>query len=100
MAIARLSLAALGSLGPDGRIDRVHLVPGAAFPTFKRNTPVEDLLLGKQPDEALFIAAGQAMAHQFTLVSGSRWSAEWKIQAIAAITERALRQIFGGINEN
>jgi hypothetical protein len=40
------------------------------------------------------------MARQFGLVSGNRWSAEWKIKAIAAITERALRQIFGGTDEN
>jgi len=100
MAIARLSLAALGSLGSDGRISRVHLVPGAAFPRFMRITPVEDLLIGKQPEEALFAAAGQAMADQFNQVSGNRWSAEWKLKAMAAITERALRQVFGGMNEN
>jgi len=100
MAIARLSLAGLGSTGSDGKINRVHLVPGASFPQFRRITIVEDLLLGKYPDENLFVAAGKAMANQFNLVSGNRWSAEWKIKAIAAITERALRQIFGGNNEN
>jgi len=100
MSIARLSLAALGSTGSDGKINNVRLVAGSAFPTFKRTQRVEDLLLGKTPDEKLFVAAGKEMANEFIRISGNRWSADWKIKAISAITERALSQVFGGSNEN
>jgi carbon-monoxide dehydrogenase medium subunit/xanthine dehydrogenase FAD-binding subunit len=100
MSIARLSMAALGSTGSDGKINEVRLVAGAAFPTFKRTQRVEDLLLGKTPDKNLFVAAGKEMADEFIRVSGSRWSTEWKVKAIAAITERALSQVFGGSNES
>jgi xanthine dehydrogenase FAD-binding subunit len=100
MSIARLSLAALGSTGSDGKINGVHLVAGSAFPTFNRIKCVEDLLIGQTPGKNLFVAAGKEMANEYVRVSGNRWSTEWKIKAIAAITERALGQIFGGSNDN
>jgi CO/xanthine dehydrogenase FAD-binding subunit len=100
MSIARLSMAALGSTGSDGKINEVRLVAGAAFPTFERIQRVEELLLGKTPDKNLYIFAGKEMADEFVRVSGSRWSTEWKVKAIAAITERALSHVFGGSNEN
>ena len=100
MSIARLSMAALGKVGTDGKIEEVRLVPGAAFAQFQRKTEVEAILLGKKPTESLFCEAGQSMAKLYEDASGKRWSAEWKGKAIAAITERALRQVFGGQNEN
>jgi CO/xanthine dehydrogenase FAD-binding subunit len=100
MSIARLSMAALGATGSDGKINDIRLVAGAAFPTFKRIHRVEELLLGKIPEDNIFITAGEEMAKEFIRVSGSRWSTEWKIKAIAAITQRALSQVFGGSNEN
>ena len=53
MSIARLSLAVMGSTGSDGKINEVRLVPGSAFPTFKRIQHVEELLTGKKPDKEL-----------------------------------------------
>ena len=100
MSIARLSMAALGSLDSAGKIENIRLVPGAAFAQFQRMTLVEELLLGQTPTERLFSAAGQAVAQFYESASGKRWSAEWKGKAIAAITERALRQVFGGLYEN
>lgn len=95
MAIARLSLAALGARGADGRITLARLVPGAAFATFRRARAVEEMLVGQPPSEELFIAAGRRMAELFMAESGRRWSAEWKEKALAALTERALRQVVG-----
>jgi CO/xanthine dehydrogenase FAD-binding subunit len=100
MSIARLSMAALGWLDDDGKIAALRLVPGAAFAQFQRAATVEAMLVGRSPCERLYCEAGQAMAQLFETASGKRWSAEWKIKAIAAITERALRQVFGGKNEN
>jgi hypothetical protein len=48
----------------------------------------------------LFSAAGRQMADVFSAESGRRWSAEWKEKALAALTERALRQVVGGPDEN
>jgi CO/xanthine dehydrogenase FAD-binding subunit len=100
MSIARLSMAAMGSIGSDGKIHEARLVAGSAFPTFKRIQCVEDILTGKKPEKSLFVAAGKEMAEEFVRVSGKRWSTEWKVKAIAAITERALNQVFGGSDEN
>jgi CO/xanthine dehydrogenase FAD-binding subunit len=100
MAIARLSLAAMGARGADGKIAWVRLVPGAAFARFRRVSAVEDWLRGQTPDAAVFQAAGRGMAEAFIAESGRRWSAEWKEKALAALTERALRQVVGGPDEN
>jgi CO/xanthine dehydrogenase FAD-binding subunit len=100
MAIARLSLAALGERGPQGKITAVRLVPGAAFARFRRARAVEDALVGQMPSPGLFAAAGRQMADLFLAESGRRWSAEWKEKALAALTERALQRVVGGPNEN
>ena len=100
MSISRLTLVVSGSTGSDGKINAIRVSPGAAFPQFRRFKEVEDLLYGETPAESLFVAAGQAMAQQYHLISGKRWSAEWKEKAIAAITERALRKVFGDGYEN
>jgi CO/xanthine dehydrogenase FAD-binding subunit len=100
MAIARLSLAALGELGSSGQISALRLVPGAAFARFRRVSAVEEMLVGQTPSAELFEAAGRRMAELFLAESGRRWSAEWKEKALAALTERALRRVVGGLNED
>jgi CO/xanthine dehydrogenase FAD-binding subunit len=100
MSISRLTLVVAGSTGPDGKINAIRVSPGAAFPQFRRVKEVEDILYGETPSEKLFVAAGQVMSKQYHLISGKRWSAEWKEKAIAAITERALRRVFRGTHEN
>ena len=98
MSIARLSIAAMGALDSAGKIEAVRLVAGAAFAQFQRITAVENMLLGQTPGERLFCEAGECMAQRYEAASGKRWSAEWKSKAIAALTERALRQLFGEQN--
>jgi carbon-monoxide dehydrogenase medium subunit len=100
MAIARLSLAALGERGGDGRLAWLRLVPGAAFSRFRRATAVEEMVVGQLPGPELFAAAGRRMADLFLAESGKRWSAEWKEPALAALTERALRRVAGGTDED
>jgi CO/xanthine dehydrogenase FAD-binding subunit len=95
MAIARLSVAALGAVeaGNGNRVSLLRVVPGAAFARFQRATSVEDLLVGQQPSTERIVAAGQEMARLFLQESGGRWSAQYKEQAIAALTERALHEV-------
>ncbi|MCL7453021.1 MAG: FAD binding domain-containing protein [Anaerolineae bacterium] len=95
MAIARLSVAALGAVdaGDGDRVSLLRLVPGAAFARFQRATSVEGLLVGQKPTAGLIRDAGQEMARLFLQASGGRWSARYKEQAIATLTERALQEV-------
>jgi CO/xanthine dehydrogenase FAD-binding subunit len=98
MAIARLSLAAIGMV-QDGRITSIRLAPGAIFDHYGRVSPVEQMLLGGEPSAELFAAAGRRMVELYRSESGGRWSAEYKELALAAVTERALQRVVGGSSE-
>jgi CO/xanthine dehydrogenase FAD-binding subunit len=93
MAIARLSVAALGMLDDGNQVALVRLVPGAAFARYQRATAVEEMLQGQQPTAQRIQAAGQRMAELFMEESGGRWSAPYKEKAIAALTVRALNEV-------
>ena len=95
MAIARLSVAVMGALDKVGIISFVRVVPGAAFSRFRRIEAVEKILIGRKPTPDLFASAGAGMADQFLAESGGRWSAPYKTQAIAVLTERALEEVLG-----
>ena len=58
LSISRLSVAAILEIGDDGRIAEARIVPGAAFPTWKRVTEAEQMLVGEKPAAKLFAAAG------------------------------------------
>ncbi len=92
-AISRLSMAAAGRLDAHGCVDFVRLVPGAAMPTPRRFVPVEEMLLGQAPDDALLAAAGAKTAELMLEVTGRRWSTEYKEVAIQALAERTLRRV-------
>ncbi|MGD8627029.1 MAG: FAD binding domain-containing protein [Anaerolineae bacterium] len=93
LAIARLSVAALGALDGEGRVSLLRLVPGAASARFRRARRVEETLAGRQPTAARIAEAGQEMARLFLEESGGRWSAPYKERTIAALTERALAEV-------
>jgi CO/xanthine dehydrogenase FAD-binding subunit len=95
MAIARLSVAALGAVdaGAGNRVSLLRVVPGAAFSHTRRATRVEDLLLGRPVTAGRIADAGREMARLFLEASGGRWSARYKELAIAALTERALHEV-------
>ncbi len=95
MAISRLTVAALGRVGPDGRIAEARLAPGSATPQIRRFTAVEQLLVGETPSVTLCEAAGQLAVNEMTKVTGKRWSSEFKEPALLALVTRALLQVFG-----
>ncbi len=95
MAISRLTVAALGRVGTDGRIAEARLAPGSATPQIRRFTTVEQLLVGEIPSVALCEAAGQLTVTEMTKVTGKRWSSEFKEPALLALVTRALLQVFG-----
>lgn len=94
MAISRLTVAALGRIGTDGRIAEARLAPGSATPQIRRFTAVEQLLMGEIPSIALCEAAGQLTVTEMTKITGKRWSSEFKEPALLALVTRALLQVF------
>jgi xanthine dehydrogenase iron-sulfur cluster and FAD-binding subunit A len=92
LSISRLSVAAIVQLDTHGKIADARIVPGAAFPTWKRVTEAEQMLLGEKPGEKLFAAAGWKVSEQMIKETGRRWSTEYKEPVIAVLVRRALEQ--------
>lgn len=93
-SISRLSIAVIGSVDENGFINYLRLCPGAATPKTVRFYDVENFLLGKKPEEALFVEAGEQTTQAMISITGRRWSTRYKEVALRAITERALRAVF------
>jgi xanthine dehydrogenase iron-sulfur cluster and FAD-binding subunit A len=96
MAISRLTVAALGRLDVKGRIVEARLVPGSATPQIQRFTAMEEMLVGRFPDERLIAETGRATAAEMRRLAGRRWSSEFKEPALAAMVVRALSIVFTG----
>lgn len=94
MAISRLTVAALGRLDENGRIADARFVTGSAAPQICRFKDVETSLLGQVPTPALMLAAGKLATEEMIRLSGYRWSSEYKVPALAAMTSRALSRVF------
>jgi len=88
----------MGGVDQQGLINYIRLCPGAATPKTVRFYEVENYLLGKKPEETLFVEAGERTAQAMIAITGLRWSTRYKDVALRAITERALCAIF--LNEN
>jgi len=90
--IARLSVAAMLETGEDGKIVDARIVPGAAFPIWRRATEAEQMLIGAKPTEKLFAAAGQKVSEAMIKETGRRWSTEYKEPVLAVLVRRALER--------
>jgi xanthine dehydrogenase iron-sulfur cluster and FAD-binding subunit A len=99
LAISRLSVAAVLQLGDDGRIAAARIVPGAAFPTWRRVTEAEEMLIGEKPDGKLFAAAGAKVSEVMIKETGRRWSTEYKEPVIAVLVRRALEQAVAQVSK-
>jgi carbon-monoxide dehydrogenase small subunit len=90
LSISRLSVAAILRLGSDGKIAEARIVPGAAFPTWRRVAAAEQMLLGEKPNAKLFAAAGRKVSEVMIQETGRRWSTEYKEPVLAVLVRRAL----------
>jgi len=97
LAISRMSVAAVLQIGSDGRIVEARIVPGAAFPTWKRVPEAEQMLIGQKPQAKLFVSAGQKVSEEMIKATGRRWSTEYKEPVIAVLVRRALEQCARGV---
>ncbi len=92
LSIARLSVAAILEMDEDGRIAGARIVPGAAFPIWRRVTAAEQILVGEKPSAELFAAAGRKVTEEMIRETGRRWSTEYKEPVLAVLVRRALEQ--------
>ena len=90
LSIARMSVAAVLRFDEEGTIIDARIVPGAAFPTWRRVSEAEHLLIGVKPSAKLFAAAGRAVGGAMVSSTGRRWSTEYKEPVIAVLVRRAL----------
>jgi CO/xanthine dehydrogenase FAD-binding subunit len=94
MAISRLTVAALGRVDAGNVITEARLVTGSATPHIERLAAVEQTLVGKQPTPELYQQAAKVTVEEMICLAGYRWSSEFKVPALTAMTERVFTQIF------
>ena len=94
LSISRLSVAAVVSLDGSGVITDARIVPGAAYPVWKRTMEAEKILIGSSPSDALFAEAGNVVSDVVVREAGRRWSTEYKEPVIAALVRRTLEKCF------
>lgn len=90
LSIARLSVAVMLVQDQKGTISEARIVPGAAFPVWKRVPEAESMLLGERPSVPLFSAAGKKVSDIMVGVTGRRWSTEYKEPVLSVLVRRAL----------
>jgi xanthine dehydrogenase iron-sulfur cluster and FAD-binding subunit A len=99
LAISRMSVAAVLQIGSDSRIVEARIVPGAAFPTWKRVPEAEQMLVGQKPEAKLLAAAGQKVSEEMIKATGRRWSTEYKEPVIAVLVRRALERCVAEVGQ-
>ncbi|MCX6928990.1 MAG: xanthine dehydrogenase family protein subunit M, partial [Verrucomicrobia bacterium] len=92
LSISRLSVAAMLEIGVDGKIAEARIVPGAAFPMWRRVPEAEQMLVGEKAGADLFAAAGRKVAEVMIQVTGRRWSTEYKEPVLGVLVRRALEE--------
>ncbi len=92
LSISRLSVAAILGFDSQGKINDARIVPGAAFPRWRRITEAEKMLIGERPSQNLFASAGKKVSEEMIAQVGRRWSTEYKEPVIAVLVRRALEQ--------
>jgi CO/xanthine dehydrogenase FAD-binding subunit len=90
LSIARLSVAAIVRCDVAGVVTEVRIVPGAAFPRWRRIPEAENVLLGQKISKELAAEAGRKVSEAMISVTGRRWSTEYKEPVIAVLVRRAL----------
>ncbi len=96
LSISRLSVAAVLRVDGNGVIQEARIVPGAAFPSWKRVKEAEELLISQKPSKELFDAAGKKVSEIMICVTGRRWSTEYKEPVIAVLVRRAFERCVDG----
>ena len=91
LAISRLNTSVALRL-EDGVIADARIAPGCVFSAPDRVKTAEALLIGKQPDRALFAEAAQEVAQEMIRRTGVRWSTAYKEPALIAVVQQTLEK--------
>jgi CO/xanthine dehydrogenase FAD-binding subunit len=90
LAISRMSMAAMARQAGDKSISFIRFALGSCTPTPHRFREIEEMLLGKVPDEALLWEAGRVLAERMIEITGRRLSAVYKEPAIQGLFVRLM----------
>lgn len=90
MAISQVSVAARLSVDESGAISEARIVLGSVAPTPYRVVAAEQILLGEDPSEQVFLAAAQKAQEEITPISDVRASDSYRLQMTAVLVRRAL----------
>lgn len=88
VAVARLNIA----LVLDQDLSEPRIVLGSCFPSPRRLTEIEAMVIHGQPGPGLWAKAGETAAGEFVNVCGLRSSAEYKLPAIKRCLALALKR--------
>jgi CO/xanthine dehydrogenase FAD-binding subunit len=95
VAIARMNLAVQVALTESGEIRSARIAAGAVFPAPRRLQEVEQMLVGRQPEEGLFEECGRRAVEALHAVSGRRPSMAYKEPALERLVIQGLKQACG-----
>ena len=90
LAISRMSMAAMARQAGDKSISFIRFALGSCTPTPHRFREIEEMLLGKVPDEILLWEAGRVLAERMIEITGRRLSAVYKEPAIQGLFVRLM----------
>ena len=90
LAIARISMAAMARQANDKSISYIRFALGSCTPTPHRFREIEDILLGKVPNEGLLWETGRLLADRMFEFTGRRPSAVYKEPAIQGLFVRMM----------
>lgn len=93
LAISRLSMAAMAGQADDKSISFIRFALGSCTPTPHRFREIEELLLGKVPNESLLWQAGRLLAGRMLEITGRRSSAVYKEPAIQGLFVRLMHPL-------
>jgi len=90
LAISRMSMAAMAGQAGDKSISFIRFALGSCTPTPSRFREIEEMLLGRKPDEMLLWNAGRLLSKRMLDITGRRLSAVYKEPAIQGLFVRMM----------
>jgi CO/xanthine dehydrogenase FAD-binding subunit len=93
LARARMNLSISLSLGRDGAVSDIRIVPGAVMPVARRVTEAEEILRGKALALPALEEADKAITDVVLRETGIRRSTEYKLPVLASLFKRLFRQL-------
>ncbi|NPV75566.1 MAG: hypothetical protein HPY59_04245 [Anaerolineae bacterium] len=91
---SRLTVAVVGRLSNNGRVDTVRIVPGSVTDKILFYPEAEALLLNHPPTPERLRQCSLKVIESMIHNNSKRWSTDYKAPVLAKLTERALSQVF------